>query len=171
MLDHDGTIELESAPGEGTTVSCLFPSLQSAEDVLKPGELPLPRGAGQRVLFVDDERSLGVIAARGLRDLGYQPTVLTDSAEALEMFRRTPDAFDLLITDLSMPGFGGLDLARAVRDIRPDLPILLATGFVEDIPPDDLAASGISATARKPLTKRDLGEAVHWLLATRPSVA
>jgi len=171
MLDHGGTIDLESAPGEGTTVTCLFPTLHGIEEAVRPGEPPIPRGAGQRILFVDDEPSLGSIADRNLRDLGYEPTVMGDPAAALELLRRTPEAFDLLITDLSMPRLGGLDLARAVRALRPDLPILLATGFVEDIPPGDLAVAGVNATARKPLTKRELGEVVHGLLASRSSTA
>ena len=170
MLDHEGAIELESTPGTGTTVTCLFPSVQAAEDVPRPDEAPIQPGAGQRVLFVDDERSLGDIAERGLRELGYVPTIRTDAAEALRLVRSDPGAFDLLITDLAMPGIDGLDLARAVRAVRPDLPILLVTGYVEDIPADDLAAAGVGATIRKPLTRRELGHAVHGLLATRPPV-
>ena len=167
MLDHEGTIDLESEPGQGTTVTCLFPSLQVVEELERPDAPAIPRGAGQRILFVDDERSLGGIAERNLQDLGYVPTALADATEALELLRESPGSFDLLITDLSMPRLGGLDLARAVRAIRPDLPILLATGFVEDIPSTDLAAAGVSATARKPLSRRELGEVVHELLAPR----
>ena len=168
MLDHDGTIELESAPGEGTAVTCLFPSLPAVEEPAQPLEDPIPQGSGERILFVDDERSLGGIADRNLRDLGYQPTVLTDAQEALELLGRLPHDFDLLITDLTMPRLSGLDLARAVSAIRPDLPILLATGYVEDIPQAELDAAGVAATARKPLTRRELGEVVHALLHREP---
>jgi signal transduction histidine kinase len=168
MLDHDGAIELESAPGEGTMVTCLFPTLHALEEAVQPGEAPIPRGAGERILFVDDERALCGIAERNLRDLGYQPTVLTDAGEALELLRQAPQSFDLLITDFTMPRVTGLDLSRLVRAVRPDLPILLATGFVEDIPRVDLDAAGIDATARKPLTKRELGEIVQQQLRGGP---
>ena len=164
MLDHEGVVELASAPAEGTTVTCLFPTLQMVEESAPAHEPPVPRGAGERILFVDDERSLGQIAERNLRALGYRPTVMTSAAEALEQLRQSPGAFDLLVTDLTMPHLGGLDFARAVHALRPDLPILLATGFVEDIPPEDLAAAGVASTARKPLSQRELGETIHALL-------
>jgi hypothetical protein len=167
IRDHEGSVELQSAPGEGTTVTCLFPTLESGEETARVRELPIPAGAGQRVLFVDDERTLARIAERNLRDLGYQPTIETDSDRALELLRQAPEAFDLLVTDLSMPRVDGLGLARAAHGIAPDLPILLATGFIEDIAPEDLRAAGVRATVRKPLTKQELGAAVHAVLAGR----
>jgi hypothetical protein len=167
VLDHDGTVELESGVGRGTIVTCMFPSLESAED-LTPEEPPaVPVGNGERILFVDDERALARIAERTLQDLGYRPIVETDSTRALESVRQAPGAFDLLVTDFSMPTLTGLELARAVTAIRPDLPILLATGFVEDIPPEDLEAAGVRATIRKPVTRRELAHAIHALLPTR----
>ena len=152
-----------SSISSGRSDGCLFSAASSAS----PTCPPTPRGAGERILFVDDERALGQIAERNLRALGYRPTILTDAAEALTRLRQSPDAFDLLVTDLTMPKMGGLDLSRAVHALRPDLPILLATGFVEDIPAEDLAAVGIVTTARKPLSQRELGEAIHLLLRGR----
>ena len=167
VLDHQGSIELESVVGRGTTVTCLFPTLEAIEEVVLPEEPAVPQGTGQRILFVDDERSLVRIGERNLLDLGYQPTVEIDSTRALELLRARPGDFDLLITDLTMPGLTGLELARAVRQVRPELPILLATGYVEDIAQEELNAAGITTTVRKPLTKRELGEAVHALLQAR----
>jgi len=169
VLDHEGAIDLESTLGRGTTVSCLFPTLESADD-LAPTELSaVPPGGGERILFVDDQRALVRIAERTLQDLGYRPIVETDSSRALDAVRRAPGAFDIMVTDFSMPTLSGLELARAVHAIRPDLPILLATGFVEDIPPEDLAAAGIRATIRKPVTRRELGLAISALLPARPA--
>ena len=167
ILDHEGSVELESEPGRGTTVTCLFPTLEPGEEVAHPVAVPIPSGRAERVLFVDDERSLVRIADRTLQDLGYRPTIETDSVRALEMFRQAPDGFDLLVTDFSMPGLSGLELARAVHGIRPDLPILLATGFIEDIPPEDLEEAGVRATIRKPSTKRELGQAIQSVLQGR----
>jgi CheY-like chemotaxis protein len=81
------------------------------------------------------------------------------------MLRQTPTAFDLLVTDFSMPMMNGLELARQVHEIRPDLPIILATGFIEDLAPEELASAGIRRTLRKPVTKRELGEAIHAAIA------
>jgi CheY-like chemotaxis protein len=167
ILDHEGSVELESEPGRGTTVTCLLPTLEAGEEVAHPVAPPVPSGRGERVLFVDDERSLARIADRTLQDLGYRPTIETDSARALDAFRQDPEAFDLLVTDFSMPVLSGLELARAVHAIRPDLPILLATGFIEDIPPEDLEDAGVRLTIRKPITKRELGRALQSVLLGR----
>jgi hypothetical protein len=164
ILDHEGSVELESEPGRGTTVSCLLPTLEAGEEAAQPVASPIPAGDGERILFVDDERSLARIAERNLRDLGYHATIETDAARALEILRHAPASFDLLVTDFSMPELSGLELARAAHAIRPDMPILLATGFIEDIPVEDLAAAGVRATIRKPLTKREFGQAIHAAL-------
>jgi PAS domain S-box-containing protein len=167
ILDHEGAVELDSEPGRGTTVTCLFPTLEPGEEVVPSSVPPIPFGDGERILFVDDERSLVRIADRNLRDLKYRCTVETDSTRALAIFRESPEAFDILVTDFSMPGLSGIELAQAVHAIRPDLPILMATGFIEDIPPENLEASGVFATIRKPLTKRELGDAIHSTLHSR----
>lgn len=171
VLDHEGSVDLESEPGKGTTVTCLFPPLVAGAEAAVPDALPIPAGAGERILFVEDEPSLADIAYRILQDLGYRATIETQSTRAVELLRETPEAFDLLVTDLSMPHFSGLELARAAHAMRPDLPILLATGFIEDIPANELEAAGVRATVRKPLTRRELGEAVHAILAPPPSAA
>jgi PAS domain S-box-containing protein len=165
VLDHEGTVELESEPGRGTTVTCLFPTLEAGEEVTQPRTAPMPTGSGQRILFVDDEHALSRAAERNLRELGYQPTVASDGLAVLDMLRQTPTAFDLLVTDFSMPMMNGLELARQVHEIRPDLPIILATGFIEDLAPEELASAGIRRTLRKPVTKRELGEAIHAAIA------
>ena len=166
ILDHEGMVELESEVGRGTTVTCLFPTLEAGDEAVHHVVQPIPSGNGERILFVDDERSLVRIADRILSDLGYVPTIETDSVRALELLRGAPDAFDLLVTDFSMSGLNGLDLARAVHTIRPDLPILLATGFIAEIPPDDLERVGVRATVQKPVTRRELGEAIHSAIHT-----
>jgi CheY-like chemotaxis protein len=154
-------VELESEPGRGTTVTCFFPTLEAGEETPQASAPPIATGHGQRILFVDDEPALIRAAERNLRELKYEPTVMSDGHRVVDMFRQSPTSFDLMITDFSMPAMNGLDLARAVHKIRPELPIILATGFIEDIPLEDLAGAGIRQTLRKPVTKRELGEAVH----------
>lgn len=167
ILDHEGSVELESEPGRGTTVTCLLPTLEADEELAHPVAPPIPTGGGERILFVDDERSLARVAERNLTDLGYQLAIETDPARALDILRHAPASFDLMVTDFSMPVLSGLELARAVHAIRPDMPILLATGFIEDIPAEDLSSAGVYATIRKPLTKRELGQAIHSALRGR----
>jgi PAS domain S-box-containing protein len=164
MRDHGGTVELASEPGQGTTVTCLFPALEGQEEATPKSERGIPIGHGERVLLVEDEPSLAAVGERNLRDLGYQPTVETDSSRALELFRARPLDFDLVITDYSMPRMSGLDLARGIIGIRPGIPVLMVTGFVEDLPAEVMREAGVRQVLRKPLTTRGLGEAVRRML-------
>jgi CheY-like chemotaxis protein len=164
MRDHEGAVDLQSEVGRGTMVTCFFPAIAAEEAGAAPTPPATPRGKGERVLYVDDEPSLADVGSRRLANLGYKTTTSTHPAEALERLRRTPDAFDLLITDYTMPHMTGVALAQAVSALRPDLPILLLTGFVEDISDEQLRAAGIRRVVQKPATLQELGEAVHALL-------
>jgi PAS domain S-box-containing protein len=168
MRDHEGTVELESEPGQGTLVRCFFPSLADEEDEVVPGASPTPRGQGERVLFVDDEESLARVGDRRLQRLGYAGTAVTDPVRALETFRARPEAFDLVITDYSMPQLAGLDLARAVRELRADIPIIMLTGFIEDLPPELIEQAGVSRVVKKPISMRDLGTVLRDVLHPDP---
>jgi PAS domain S-box-containing protein len=164
MRDHDGAVDLKSVPGEGTVVTCFFPAIVAEETVAAPLPLTAPRGQGERILYVDDEVSLADVGGRRLTSLGYAVTTSTHPAEALEHVRRAPDGFELMITDYTMPHMTGVALAQAVATLRPDLPILLLTGYVEDISADELRAAGVHRVVQKPATLQELGEAVHDLL-------
>ena len=121
-------------------------------------ELP---GGNERILFVDDEKVLVDLARRMLERLGYQVTGRTSSIEALELFKVKSDNFDLVITDMTMPNLTGEKLARELMNIRPDIPIVLCTGFSEQINEEKAKGIGIREFILKPLVKSKLAFAVR----------
>jgi two-component system, cell cycle sensor histidine kinase and response regulator CckA len=161
---HGGAVWLESELGRGTTVSCLFRAAESdvAEAVVT--DPAAPRGHGERVLYVDDEPTLTRIGKRVLGGLGYRAQVETDPARVLALLRADPSCLDAVITDFSMPGMNGVELARALTALRPDLPILLLSGYVEEFPLADLTAAGIRLVVKKPVTVRELAVALRQAL-------
>jgi len=167
MREHEGVVELQSEPGRGTAVRCLFPALVGEADEVALDEGRVERGRGERVLLIEDDAALAQVAERRLRHLGYQPVMETDSLQALARFREHPDAFDIVVTDYSMPALAGLDLARAVTEIRPGIPVLMITGFIEDLPGDVLQAAGVGRVVKKPLTLEQLASALSEMLAGR----
>ena len=133
--------------------------------------MELPPGQGQRILFVDDEAALCQSALKLLQKWGYQPTINTDPEAALAQLRQRPDAFDLVITDLSMPRKSGVDLAAAIAQIRDDLPIVLASGFIGHWTASIAQQAGIREVIIKPVSPENLGRLIGRLLqpATPPA--
>jgi CheY-like chemotaxis protein len=164
MKDHHGDVQLSSVPGEGTSVDCFFPVSDTAESEAGTSPSAAPRGAGQRILYLDDEVALADVGKRRLIALGYEVAVANDPIRALELLRNTPAAFDLVITDYSMPRMSGVEFARLVMTLRPGLPVVLLTGFLEDFPADRLSEAGVRRLVRKPVTAFDLVQAVHDVL-------
>ncbi len=163
VKSHDGAVDLDSEPGRGTTVTCYFPAM--APSVVEERRLAdeQPEGHGERILLVEDEPSLAEMNQRRLASLGYRPTAYTDAARALDAFRSHPD-FDLVVTDYLMPGMGGLDLAREVHNLRPDVPIVLLTGFIENLADEAVRAAGVRRLVKKPVTLAELAVALHEVL-------
>ena len=149
MRSHDGDISIESRPGEGTTVTLRFPAVAAAESVpAEPGTIPV--GRGEVVMFVDDEPGLVQLVSRMLTQLGYQPRGFTSPVETLAAFVAAPGEVDLVFTDLTMPGMTGTELARQLLARRPDLPVVLASGYAGVLGPDELDAAGIRELVPKP---------------------
>ena len=169
VKSHAGAVELASEPGRGTTVSCFFPALgiTPEEERLASGEPPL--GEGERVLLVEDETSLATMNGRRLAELGYRVTAETDAVQALATVRERPDAFDLVISDYLMPQLLGVDLAREIHSLRPALPIVLLTGFIENLPAEAIRAAGVRRVLKKPVTLRELGVALREVLSAKPA--
>ncbi|MBF0477231.1 MAG: response regulator [Deltaproteobacteria bacterium] len=122
-----------------------------------------PRGT-ERILFIDDEATLVHLWRQILERLGYQVTAHTNSLEALCLFRDHPDSFDLVITDQTMPIITGLDLAREVLAIRPDMPIILCTGYSESVTSEMAKAAGIQEYILKPLDHLEMANVVRRTL-------
>jgi PAS domain S-box-containing protein len=159
---HEGAITVQSQPEKGTTFTIYIPSLDvRPETTVQVNDLPL-RGS-ERILLVDDEPTLMEMGTSLLERLGYKVTSQTDSVKALEIFRSSPDKFDLVITDYTMPKLTGLDFAREVLRVRPDMPIMLCTGFSEKITPDSVKELGLGFLM-KPYGMRQMSEAIRKIL-------
>jgi CheY-like chemotaxis protein len=169
MKSHDGAVSIQSEPGKGTTVYLYFPVLKAAAVSEKAAaeKAAMPTGHGERVLLVDDESTLVMIGTKVLQLLGYNVTAFTSAKEALAAFARQPDAFDLVITDLTMPGMTGIALADALLEIRADIPILLATGYIEESIREQATLLGFREILVKPLTTQVLAEAAQRVFAKK----
>ncbi len=166
---HGGGIAVSSEPGKGTTFDILLPRIDTDKIPSKPDRSgPPPLGRHERVLFVDDETHLAEIARSMLDRLGYETVVKTSSLEALELFQARPDYFDLVITDVTMPGLSGDRLAKELLRIRPDIPIILCTGFSEHISEEKAKAWGIRELVMKPLGMEDLAKVIQQALGRPP---
>lgn len=160
VRDHEGAIELESTPGAGTTVRIILPAVAAEHDVAAAEEIP--RGAGQRILLVDDECDLVATSQRSLEALGYAVLAFTDPRSALDAFRQRPQHFDLVLTDQSMPHLSGIDLARELHRIRPAVPVVLVSGRgARAYETARLRAAGISHLIAKPVTQEALARALR----------
>lgn len=169
MQGHDGIVTVQSEPGVGSTFHLYFPAhgAEAAPSVAIPAEVPV--GQGQRVLIVDDEKPLALLGRSVLEDLGYVVTTSSNAADALALVRADLAAFDLIITDLTMPGMTGLDFARQVLKLRPELPIILMTGYSASLTAERVQGLGLRELLLKPLTQQSLGTAAARALSEKPS--
>jgi PAS domain S-box-containing protein len=165
VRSHKGAIRVKSKPGVGTTFDLYFPCATGSVE-RAPEEARQPqRGGSQRILYLDDEEPLMFLARRSLALLGYEVKGCTRPEEALEAFNADPAAFDLLVTDLNMPGISGLDVARECLKVRKDLPVMLASGYVTEELREKARALGIREIIYKPDLVEDLAQAIHRSLS------
>ena len=160
-----GDVLVESEVGRGTLVSVYLPRIDSPEDSPLPPD-PDPDPGRGRILFVDDEEPLVDAARQILERLGYHVVVAADAFEALALFEPNPDAYDLVITDQTMPRMTGVELSTRLRAIRPDLPVVLCTGFSQTLTPERAAEMGLGFLM-KPVNKTVLAAVVKKALGGR----
>ncbi len=159
-----GALTVESVIGEGTTFHIVLPVVeqQAAEDTETADVIA---GSGDKsILFVDDEVAVAQMAVRMLRALDYRPSLASSGEDALMMLKESPGAYDLIITDLSMPGISGRELAQAVKELQPDIPILLCTGYNQQYSEAEALRDGFSDMIQKPIVMRQLADAVATAL-------
>jgi PAS domain S-box-containing protein len=161
-----GGINILSQPGNGTTFLVLLPVMELQEVTEPKPDVPMPMGR-ETILYVDDEPDIVAAAQIILKQLGYEVAAYTNSQEALAAFQAGSDKFDLIISDLTMPHVTGLGLAKAVLEIRPDIPIILSTGYGDAIALEKARALGISQIILKPLMPAQLAETIRQLLDSR----
>jgi len=162
---YKGFVNYNSKPGEGTVFHVYLPVIQDPALLeIEPVTFDLPQLGNERILFIDDEEILADVGKAMLERLGYRVTVRRNSIEALNTFQNQPDQFDLVITDQTMPGMTGSDLARRMLQIRPGMPIILCTGYSTVMSEEKACSLGIKGFAFKPLAKNDLAALIRKVL-------
>lgn len=159
-----GQVEVDSELGHGAVFTVRLPQVKPRVEEASTGDLLVLRGDGERILFVDDEEPLVEIGRRILARIGYRVEVRTSSVEALAAFQAKPQSYDLLITDQTMPNMTGIQLIAAIRLVRPDLPVILVTGFSETIRPEMAGQFGVNAFLYKPILVGQLSRAIRNVL-------
>ena len=163
VTQHDGYITVASEPGEGSVFTVYLPRVAGIAPTETARGDAVP-GGSERVLFVDDEEALVEMGQELLEALGYRVTTRTRSTDALATLKADPTAYDLIITDQTMPDMTGIELAKAVLALRPDMPVILCTGFSHLVDADQARAAGIREFALKPLTKAEIAETIKKVL-------
>jgi PAS domain S-box-containing protein len=171
VKSYGGDIYCESRLGEGTEFCIMFPTLDAhANQNRRNGsENIVVMGGNEHILLLDDEDFLVELGKTLFERLGYRVTTYTNSFEALTAFQNQPGQFDLVITDQTMPGMTGVDLSRRLLQIRPDIPIILCTGYSSHISEEKAKSFGIKGFAMKPLAKKDIGNLVRVILDGKTS--
>lgn len=164
VSDHHGAIAVHSVQGSGTTFTLYFPQTVAPLQESRLTSPSIPRGK-ETILFVDDETTIVAFVKPLLEGLGYQVLAYTDSLEAIEAFRNNPDTVDIIITDQTMPNCTGEMLAHKMLSIRPDIPIILCTGFSHIMTEQKALAIGIRAFLLKPFSTEDLAQTIQRVLA------
>ena len=161
---HEGFITVESEVGHGTTFNVYFPAQTEDTALTETVAGKASCGHGERILLVDDEPALTVMFQKLLRRMNYQAITSNHAGEAIRLFRENPALFDLVITDLTMPEINGLEVARQIRAIRPDMPVVLVSGLSAALTEETLHEAGIRELLEKPVSMNALADVVQRLL-------
>ncbi len=173
---HNGAISVDSTPGQGSSFHIYLPlaDVPPAAAAAPAPSAPLqaaPRGRGQHVLYIDDDPVMGMMVEALLRRAGYRLTCLDNPRQGLARAVANEDAVDVLVTDFNMPGLSGLDIARALQQQRPSLPVIITTGYVSAQLREHAQQAGVRQVLQKEYTLEQLAEVLHQVLEAPPGAA
>ena len=165
VKNFNGTIRISSTPGQGTTVCIFLPIISKGTVVKKEIEPGFDYSGSESILFVDDEESITQLVPSILERLGYQVTTENDGKAAFNRFKTDPNRFDLVLTDMTMPNLTGIDLAEKIKTIRPEIPVILCTGFSDRVDSGTSKNFNIEGFLKKPIVKSELARTIRQVLA------
>jgi signal transduction histidine kinase/CheY-like chemotaxis protein len=163
---NKGTVNVHSEPRKGATFSIYLPVIAFPKSCPTPINLTKLKGK-ERILYVDDEKQIGSMIYFKLSNLGYNVTVMADSLEAWDYFRSDPEAVDMIITDMTMPNLTGVDLVKKALSLKPDLPVILCTGFGDTVKKQKIGALPIKAVLTKPIFTHEIATAIRSIFDTQ----
>lgn len=166
VTNHNGAISISGEPLKGACFTILFPMIDQPSEINNKLPSELVRGT-ESILFVDDEVSIAQVAEEGLKRLGYRVESLSDPKDALALFKLNPDYFDVVITDMTMPRMTGIVLAEALRSIRPDIPIIISTGYSRLIDENKARQIGITGYIEKPISISNIAKMIRQIIGQR----
>jgi two-component system, cell cycle sensor histidine kinase and response regulator CckA len=165
VKSHEGFIRVHSQMDQGTVFEVYLPLLASHETKEPEKNLRiLPHGHGERILVIDDKTEIVNVHQKFLKQLGYEAISETDSLAALELFRQQPDYFQVVLTDQTMPNQTGLHLAKEIHNIRPDIPVILCTGYSDHLSEEKAKECGIWKVLLKPIELQEMADALAMVL-------
>ena len=172
MQAHEGAIVVHSEPGKGSRFELYFPRARAAAAALGTTEDAgqASEGRGQHILYLDDDEAQVFLIKRMLERWGYRVSAYLEQREALDALLAGEQRFDLVVTDFNMPGLSGMDVARAIRDAQPDVPVIVVSGYVTDALRAQAAAAGVRELISKSHEVEELRDAVQRLVMPREPI-
>jgi len=163
VKDHNGFINVESEINQGSTFTILFPVVEQEAETQILIQENFPKGT-ERILFIDDEKSVLYMGKKILKKLGYEVEAKNKPIEALELFKLTPEKFDIVITDMTMPEMNGVEVSKKIMSIRPDVPVVICTGHSPLIDEDSAMNYGVTKLVMKPISMQEIAKTIRDVL-------